>query len=173
MSEIIEYKCPCCGGAVNFDSSRQKMKCPYCDTEFDIEAITAYNEDLEKEQAEQPVWENHAGGEWQDGETDGMRIYRCESCGGEIVGDENTGAATCPPEPASSTSTVTVSFGSSAGAKPVNHACVSLPVSNSAEPVFPATSYASVRTAEPVPSFTTPRIASARIFASPASMREP
>ena len=96
MSEIIEYKCPCCGGAVNFDSSRQKMKCPYCDTEFDIEAITAYNEDLEKVQAEQPVWENHAGGEWQDGETDGMRIYRCESCGGEIVGDENTGAATCP-----------------------------------------------------------------------------
>ncbi|MEI3339179.1 MAG: hypothetical protein V8R80_03805 [Eubacterium sp.] len=48
MSEIIEYKCPCCGGAVNFDSSRQKMKCPYCDTEFDIEAITAYNEDTGK-----------------------------------------------------------------------------------------------------------------------------
>ncbi|MDY5957612.1 MAG: hypothetical protein SPJ22_10835, partial [Frisingicoccus sp.] len=25
-----------------------------------------------------------------------MRIYSCESCGGEIVADENTGATTCP-----------------------------------------------------------------------------
>ncbi len=30
MAEIFEYKCPCCGGAVSFDSTVQKMKCPYC-----------------------------------------------------------------------------------------------------------------------------------------------
>ena len=33
MSEIKEYKCPACGGAMEFDSKSQKMKCPYCDTE--------------------------------------------------------------------------------------------------------------------------------------------
>lgn len=39
MSTILEYKCPCCGGAVSFDSTQQKMVCPYCDAEFDIEAL--------------------------------------------------------------------------------------------------------------------------------------
>lgn len=29
MSELIQYKCPCCGGAVEFNSTAQKMKCPY------------------------------------------------------------------------------------------------------------------------------------------------
>ena len=45
MSNILEYKCPCCGGAIEFDSSLQKMKCPYCDTEFEVEAVKAFNEE--------------------------------------------------------------------------------------------------------------------------------
>ena len=39
MADIMEYKCPNCGGAVNFDSSVQKMKCPYCDSEFEMEVF--------------------------------------------------------------------------------------------------------------------------------------
>ena len=35
MSDLQEYKCPCCGGAISFDSTLQKLKCPFCDTEFD------------------------------------------------------------------------------------------------------------------------------------------
>lgn len=45
---MLEYKCPCCGGAINFDSKLQKMKCPYCDTEFDMETLKSYDEDLKK-----------------------------------------------------------------------------------------------------------------------------
>lgn len=41
-------------------------------------------------------WENVAGGEWAEGEADGLRSYVCKSCGGEIVGDENTAATACP-----------------------------------------------------------------------------
>lgn len=37
MSDIIEYKCPACGGAMVFDSKSQHMKCPYCDTEMTVE----------------------------------------------------------------------------------------------------------------------------------------
>ena len=37
MSELIQYKCPCCGGAVEFNSTAQKMKCPYCDTEISVD----------------------------------------------------------------------------------------------------------------------------------------
>ena len=96
MAQLIEYKCPCCGGAVEFNSSVQKMKCPYCDTEFEMDVLQAYNEDLQNEEEDALSWESPAGGEWQEGETDGMRVYICESCAGEIIGDENLGATKCP-----------------------------------------------------------------------------
>ena len=44
MSEIKEYKCPACGGTMEFDSTSQKMKCPYCDTEISVEEYEALNE---------------------------------------------------------------------------------------------------------------------------------
>ena len=96
MSVLQEYKCPCCGGAIEFDSNIQKMKCPYCDTEFDVEALKSYDETLKSESADNMEWETSAGAEWENGETDGLRSYVCKSCGGEIVGDETTGAAACP-----------------------------------------------------------------------------
>ena len=27
---LQDYKCPCCGGSIEFSSETQKMKCPYC-----------------------------------------------------------------------------------------------------------------------------------------------
>ena len=39
MSALLEQKCPCCGGAIEFNAGTQNMKCPYCDTEFDISAM--------------------------------------------------------------------------------------------------------------------------------------
>ena len=96
MAEIQEYKCPCCGGAIAFDSTIQKMKCPYCDTEFEMETLAGYDSELKKEQPDDMKWETDAGSEWNDGETAGLRSYVCKSCGGEIVGDENTAATSCP-----------------------------------------------------------------------------
>ena len=92
---IQEYKCPCCGGAIEFNSSVQKMKCPYCDTEFDMETLASYDAGLKDEQ-DSMEWETSAGGEWQEGEANGLRSYICRSCGGEIVGDANTAATSCP-----------------------------------------------------------------------------
>lgn len=96
MSILQEYKCPCCGGAIAFDSGIQKMKCPFCDTEFDMETLAGYDADLQSDSADNMVWETTAGSEWQEGEADGLRSYACKSCGGEIVGDENTAATACP-----------------------------------------------------------------------------
>lgn len=95
MAVLNEYKCPCCGGAIAFDSTLQKMKCPYCDTEFDMETLSSYDDGLQNEQ-DNMEWETSAGGQWQDGEADGLRSYVCKSCGGEIVGDGNTAATSCP-----------------------------------------------------------------------------
>lgn len=96
MSGLLEYKCPCCGGAIEFNSSVQKMKCPYCDTEFEMEDLKAYDEELRQEKPDEMEWKDPPGNAWRDGETSGMWIYSCQSCGGEIVGDENMASATCP-----------------------------------------------------------------------------
>lgn len=96
MSELIEYKCPCCGGKVEFDSGTQQMKCPYCDSEFSIEAMKELEAAQASQQESSMNWDTGAGSEWSNGETDGMKIYSCKSCGGEIVAEETTGATSCP-----------------------------------------------------------------------------
>ncbi len=96
MAVLQEYKCPCCGGAIAFDSTLQKMKCPYCDTEFEMETLRRYDSELHNEPEEDMSWESAAGADWQEGEADNLRSYVCKSCGGEIVGDENTAATCCP-----------------------------------------------------------------------------
>ena len=86
MSDLREYKCPACGGAIEFDSKSQKMKCPYCDTEFELETLKELDAQMEREAGQQDDlsgWQTDAGGEWQEG-------------GGEIIADENTGASNCP-----------------------------------------------------------------------------
>ena len=96
LAVLQEYKCPCCGGAIEFDSSLQKMKCPYCDNEFEMETLASYDDALKSEAADDMQWKTEAGGEWSEGETEGLRVYVCKSCGGEIVGDETVGATACP-----------------------------------------------------------------------------
>ncbi|MGI6072855.1 MAG: hypothetical protein ACOX75_07645 [Lachnospiraceae bacterium] len=96
MADIQEYKCPSCGGAIAFDSSLQKMKCPFCDTEFEMETLKAFDKDLSQtSRADQMRWET-PGKVWHEGDEEGMRVYVCKSCGGQIIGDENMGATSCP-----------------------------------------------------------------------------
>lgn len=97
MPVIQEYKCPNCGGTVIFDSATQRMKCEYCLSEFDMEALKFHDEKLkDAAQKDNMEWKEPAGSEWQDGEADGLRVYNCTSCGAEIVGDENMAATSCP-----------------------------------------------------------------------------
>lgn len=96
MAVLQEFKCPCCDGAIGFDSASQKMKCPYCDTEFEVENIKSYLEATKNPQQDDYNWEKTGGGNWQIDETTGLHTYVCQSCGGEIVGDENMAATTCP-----------------------------------------------------------------------------
>ena len=96
MAAMQEYKCPCCGGAIAFDSRIQKMKCPFCDTEFEMDTLAGYDSQLRNDQADNMIWETDRGEEWQDEETAGLRSYACRSCGGEIICDENTAATSCP-----------------------------------------------------------------------------
>ncbi len=96
MSVLQQYKCPCCDGAIEFDTQAQKMKCPYCGTEFEMQTLVDYDKVLQDQQPEDMSWEAQADNQWQPGETEGMRVYSCNSCGGQIVGDETTAATECP-----------------------------------------------------------------------------
>ena len=92
MAETIQYKCPCCGGRLEFDSGLQKMKCPYCDTTFDVETLEGYDDALKQDAADDMHWDA-AQQPWDDAQ---MGVYTCKSCGGELVCDESTAAAACP-----------------------------------------------------------------------------
>ncbi len=94
LSDLREYKCPCCGDGVAFDSKSQKMKCPYCDTEFELEALQAAQE-AEEQPADSFEWKEE-GSQWGQGETDGLKTYSCKSCGAEIVSDATLGSTKCP-----------------------------------------------------------------------------
>lgn len=98
MSELLEYKCPNCAGALEFDSSSQKMKCPFCDSEFDVETLKNLDEAAQITAVEDKMdnWNTNVNGSWEQGEADGLCTYVCNSCGGEIIGDETTGATSCP-----------------------------------------------------------------------------
>ena len=96
MTELLQYKCPACSGQLEFNSSVQKMKCPYCDSEFDVATLKQYDSELESAAKDDMNWETNAGGEWKADETDGMDVYTCQSCGGEIVADSTTAASKCP-----------------------------------------------------------------------------
>ena len=95
MADLLEYKCPCCGGVIEFDVQTQEPKCPYCDTEFEIETLKGYDEDLKTSHEEHDEWEDTCS-EWQEGEQNNLRLYVCNSCGGEVVCDDTTAATHCP-----------------------------------------------------------------------------
>ncbi len=96
MADLREYKCPCCSGAVRFDSALQKMKCPYCDTEFDIEMLKEYDEQLNNEAEDDMQWDSLSDNEWEEAERSALYTYICQSCGGEIIGEQTTAATQCP-----------------------------------------------------------------------------
>ena len=84
-----EYKCPACGGAMEFDIKEQKLKCLYCDT---VMSLAEYHAVAEKAK-DNKVSQKEAD---QAGFDQEKSVYICESCGGEIVADKQTGATSCP-----------------------------------------------------------------------------
>ena len=96
MADLNEYKCPCCLGALAFDSASQKMLCPFCGTSFEMEAVQSYDTDLKNERTSEMNWDMQTENSWHADELAGLLVYSCQSCGGEITGDSTMGATTCP-----------------------------------------------------------------------------
>ena len=88
---VLGYKCPSCGGTLLFESESQQMKCPFCDSEFDVKDLGC----IEDPGTLDPDVFSMDSRELDPQESEGMVLYSCPSCGGEIVGDSGTAATFC------------------------------------------------------------------------------
>ena len=96
MATTLDYKCPHCGGKLEFQPGTEQMQCPYCDSVVDVAALQNLDEVLKNTPADEMHYHEDAGADWAEGEQAGMQVYVCKSCGGEIISDENTAATSCP-----------------------------------------------------------------------------
>ncbi len=87
---LTEYECPACGGAMEFDAKLQMLSCPFCDTKI---KVSDYKAPRQEEQDKDAKADSN---EWKPEELEGMVIYSCQSCGGEIIASETEGSLTCP-----------------------------------------------------------------------------
>ena len=88
--------CPACKAELNCEGISGEATCPGCGAEFEMEELRAYAAQMAEKGKDNMNWDTQAGGTWQEGEADRLRIYGCKQCGGEIVADETTGATHCP-----------------------------------------------------------------------------
>lgn len=79
----ILYACKSCGGGMKFDINKQKLTCEYCGSE---EADIDVNRSIQEYDLENHLYEDD-GHDW----TSEVKIIKCESCGAEIImNDEET-----------------------------------------------------------------------------------
>lgn len=86
--EVLQIKCPNCGASVQFNAGSQKLHCEYCLSDFTEEELKAGNNTPNEE-------ENKATQKMQDDFNSHTNLYTCDSCGAEIISDENTAASFC------------------------------------------------------------------------------
>ena len=91
-----ELKCPCCGGTLQFDSASQHIVCPYCDSQFEVSDLKEYSDDLASDKEEDTSWDESMVQEYTNQDSQAVKIYSCESCGGEIIVDKTTSSTSCP-----------------------------------------------------------------------------
>ncbi|MCM1578256.1 MAG: transposase [Ruminococcus sp.] len=89
----VSFKCACCGAELKYSPGSGSLKCEYCGTEFDPQAIEAMAEESEPLR-DSINWQSAAH---ENMSADGSSCtYSCSSCGAEITGDRSLAASFCP-----------------------------------------------------------------------------
>jgi DNA-directed RNA polymerase subunit RPC12/RpoP len=97
-SNVVEYKCPACGGRVVFDAPSGAMKCDYCGAIYDPRTF-AETADVTAQRAptnQPPVAEVATLDGYTPEEAAHLRQYTCPACGGQLITDVTTAATHCP-----------------------------------------------------------------------------
>ena len=101
---VLSYKCPGCGAVMAFDEQAQLLVCPQCDRRESVASMSKEYEasdpsveekaeDFSEDTAREADWENP--GEDGVGGTIPLMVYKCSSCGADLMTDEVTAATFC------------------------------------------------------------------------------
>ncbi len=91
MSGTLTFKCPSCGGYMEFEPQGQRFRCPYCGREGDVEELKAESGRGE-EAASAP---DRTAQEASDAMDENLRTYHCQMCGAELITSATTAATHC------------------------------------------------------------------------------
>ncbi len=82
---------------MEFDVATQKLRCPYCATEVAADALESEDTAQDAQSGNSAANSEAAfSGNYSQEELEHLKVYSCQSCGAEIVVDENTAASKCP-----------------------------------------------------------------------------
>lgn len=87
-TEVLDHKCPNCGGKLDYNPTSGKWKCNYCGQELTLEEISKYNNassDINNTNIEEENVDNY----------EDYVTYTCKDCGAEIICDKETTATFC------------------------------------------------------------------------------
>lgn len=93
----VQYKCPNCGAELTYAPGQQRFACQFCNsffTEDEMQRLFQQMEQNAHQAADQTA-------ETLDHESDekafeeGVRLYTCQSCGAQIIAEEETAATFC------------------------------------------------------------------------------
>ncbi len=96
MSDLKQYKCPSCSGDLVFNIELQKMNCAFCKADFEAEEVKELAKFIGKDKFDRSCFEDSQIDKWREDELKGKKLYKCESCGGEIICDEIEASTSCP-----------------------------------------------------------------------------
>ena len=97
---VVSYKCPNCDGELVFNPRTQKYRCEYCASAFSQEELNQMQpEGAHQPRPESPSQTQQEPESQEQENTSSMEpegnVYRCPSCGAEIVTDDTTAASFC------------------------------------------------------------------------------
>ncbi len=101
-----KFVCPNCGGGMEFSPNEQKLECPYCKSEIDIESKEIAIKEYSFDEVDNLIHHSWGGKE---------KVIKCSNCGGETVVDDSTAADYCV---FCGSSHIVVSEGEDVGIKP-------------------------------------------------------
>ncbi len=83
MSQTLQFKCPGCGGYLEFDPTKQRFSCPYC------------GKTLRPDEVEGSGGADAAAEQTPSQGENAYHAYHCQSCGAEVVTTATTAATRC------------------------------------------------------------------------------
>ena len=86
---MLNYRCPHCSGSLVYDGSSSKLKCQFCESMFTEDELRDTYNNLNNNQNVR-ITDTEANYAQQR-----TNVYRCPSCGAEVITDQTTAATHC------------------------------------------------------------------------------